>query len=535
MLIKSIKFPKTKNKYFRKIDNKKICFFNKSTNKTANIAVLIGRNGSGKTTLLRWLWQYHEWWNKRYSLGGLTEIKHPKTNYTDETSMFVEACRNRIDFCCRFLPYDEIGYVADGGYDDERRKFFINYLHPYNSKTFSSQCGIKTIYVDGYQSTLSDLQKFYKDIDEWDTSKEPKTKEYIVSFFDDVNILNELNAIKCELEKLYFDDHKKKVNAVNEISPILKGNKINVSQLQTDFIKLTTEIEREINLSIIPDEKNKSLVVRMKDEDKSIIYDFNGLSSRYRKKLLIYFKIIKIRLFDKDKRLFLFVDEIENSLYPNQQEEFIIFLIELSKQLNKENIEHQFFIATHSPFILKNFLSNENTVIINVENGENIKNSKNKELLLNDIHPSYDEINYLYYGIIIPSYYLALYEEIKRIIEKNNCASNHNINYCDFDVYLNKNLGIKQDIIFRQSIDKKNEFDKQTKLTRLRHLLAHGGDIKNENGYKFFDNEKDDTSKKWKNTIEFYEKYVNDYERLLKSGIELIRKIILGLENRKCC
>ena len=52
-------------------------------------------------------------------------------------------------------------------------------------------------------------------------------------------------------------------------------------------------------------------------------------------------------------------------------------------------------------------------MIINVENGENIKKSENKKLLLDENEQSYDEINYLYFDMIASSYYLSLFEKMK--------------------------------------------------------------------------------------------------------------------------
>ena len=98
-----------------------------------------------------------------------------------------------------------------------------------------------------------------------------------------------------------------------------------------------------------------------------------------------------------------------------QQEKITTFLIELSEELSSHNVNHQFFIATHSPFVIKNFLNQRNAKIIDVEkNGENIENSD--KILLDKDKLSYDEINYLYYGIATTSYYLLLFEKLKILI-----------------------------------------------------------------------------------------------------------------------
>ena len=117
--------------------------------------------------------------------------------------------------------------------------------------------------------------------------------------------------------------------------------------------------------------------------------------------------------------MFLFIDEIENSFYPEQQEKFIQYLIELSKELNQEKTEHQFFITTHSPFILKNFLNKERVAILDMEKIDDtneisdIRKNYNYLLLSENGKLSYDGVSYHYYNVITPSYYLSLFEKLK--------------------------------------------------------------------------------------------------------------------------
>ena len=139
------------------------------------------------------------------------------------------------------------------------------------------------------------------------------------------------------------------------------------------------------------------------------------------------------------------IDEPENSLYPSEQIKLINFFIENSQ---KRTRNHQFFIATHSPFIIKNFLNRNDAVIINVETGENILKSEKKKLLLNDNNISYDEISYLYYDIITSSYYISLYEELKN---KIGCES-----YKEMDDWLKENKDKINEIIKEKKLDKNN-------------------------------------------------------------------------------
>lgn len=110
----------------------------------------------------------------------------------------------------------------------------------------------------------------------------------------------------------------------------------------------------------------------------------------------------------------LFFDEIENSLCPIEQVQIVEEIINNIEEINKKNKICQLFTATHSPYILKKFLNRDDTIIINVESGKNINCDRNKELIFNNTATnniaSYDEISYLYYGIITSGYYISLYE-----------------------------------------------------------------------------------------------------------------------------
>ena len=59
MIIKEIKFPKTNNNFFHKLEGRKFYFLDDENN-PAKFVFFIGENGSGKTTLLYWLYQISE-------------------------------------------------------------------------------------------------------------------------------------------------------------------------------------------------------------------------------------------------------------------------------------------------------------------------------------------------------------------------------------------------------------------------------------------------------------------------------------------
>ena len=161
-------------------------------------------------------------------------------------------------------------------------------------------------------------------------------------------------------------------------------------------------------------------------------------------------------------------------------------------------------------------------MIINVENGENIKKSENKKLLLDENEQSYDEINYLYFDMIASSYYLSLFEKMK--IKICLIKRKDEMTFDEIDEWLDEKNKSKKTIVVKCSKkNNNNEINKQTVLVRLRHLLAHGK--KNEEEYKYYvDNKDNELFKKEEKTRCFYEKFDNDFEKLLRECVESNKK-----------
>ena len=343
--------------------------------------------------------------------------------------------------------------------------------------------------------------------------------EFLV-FFDKLLALND---IKNKIEQ-YLWKHKDFVISQEKNNSVLPKNKqVDPNFLETDFKKITNALYELTNLRVSYNKENYKLTI--KEDGQNIDCDFEKLSSGQQKLLLIWFQILEIKLSNKVKDFLLFIDEIENSFYPKQQEKITTFLIDLSKELSHRNINHQFFIATHSPFVIKNFLNHNNTRIVDVEkNGENIEISN--EILLDKNKLSYDEINYLYYGIVTTNYYLSLFEKLKvKICEK---IKKDDMNCAEIDSWLHNNSVITKTIRVINSKNNKDEEMYQTILVRFRHLLAHG--MKNESEYKnYCIHKNDEVFKDETETNNFYKKFDDNPEELLKENIELIRKKILSL------
>lgn len=215
---------------------------------------------------------------------------------------------------------------------------------------------------------------------------------------------------------------------------------------------------------------------------------------------------------------YFFIDEPETSLHPRAQLEFSKFLD------NNKNNTNQVFIATHSPFIIKSFLENypNDTKIIHFQHLKEkdkdvYKADKIENFIILDFL-SISEINYHVYNIPSSEYYLQLYEHLKKI------TGNENNYFKDFDENYLKNKDFALEII------QKDSSTNETCLTRLRHLLAHGGDVKNEKGYNNYINKEfspDDQTK------EFYEFFTTNKDNLINKYTKTLIVLIKNYKNKQ--
>ena len=220
--------------------------------------------------------------------------------------------------------------------------------------------------------------------------------------------------------------------------------------------------------------------------------------------------------YQNTKNTYFLIDEPETSLHPRAQLEF-------SKFLSDRNNSNQVFIATHSPFIIKSFLEkypNDTKIIhfqhLKEKDKDVYKADKIENFIILDFL-SISEINYHVYNISSSEYYLQLYEHLKKITgNENNCFKDFDENYLK-----NKDLALK--------IIQKDSSTNETCLTRLRHLLAHGGDVENEKGYKKYINEEfspNDQTKK------FYEIFTTNKDSLINEYTKTLIVLIKKLQNK---
>lgn len=105
---------------------------------------------------------------------------------------------------------------------------------------------------------------------------------------------------------------------------------------------------------------------------------------------------------EKTKPLFFFIDEPENCLHPIAQKKLIDALVTISSS-------RQIFVSTHSPFILKQFNSENHDLMIFERESGNVKITNSEALSFFPWSPSWGEINYKAYGIPTIEFHNELY------------------------------------------------------------------------------------------------------------------------------
>lgn len=217
----------------------------------------------------------------------------------------------------------------------------------------------------------------------------------------------------------------------------------------------------------------------------------------------------------------LLLDEPETFMHPKAQMHLANWF--KNSEVNAHDIKgnYQYFIATHSPFIVKSFLEkfkNDTKIIYYSKNiddkGKMTYNIKtvDKPIYLNSDNISISEINFHVFQIPSNDYFLELYEHLMRkYINKNNATE---ISFFDFD---EKYLRNKDSELIQYDKQSANNDGKQTSLSRFRHLIAHGGNIGTEKGYKNYCNKVFNSTP---TTKAFYDEYKNEYMKLLEKQIK---------------
>lgn len=148
--------------------------------------------------------------------------------------------------------------------------------------------------------------------------------------------------------------------------------------------------------------KNNELQIQesQNDDKISVFEKGTGIQRALAISLMEIFADDKVENFNT---IFL-IDEPETFLHPVAQNNFANSLAKISKNA-------QVFINTHSPYFLRNFKKDTNSLKIFTKSDGKIKNQDCKEIgIFGNDSPTFGEINYFAYGIYTEEFHNELYE-----------------------------------------------------------------------------------------------------------------------------
>lgn len=205
--------------------------------------------------------------------------------------------------------------------------------------------------------------------------------------FGDEGLVSVLNGLQSRIEEVMENQYgETKVNfsfGIPTIDNFFKTGQILLEDngIQTDISEKGTGMQRALALTLIQ------------------VYSQIGDDSR---------EITKPILF--------FIDEPETFLHPSAQDKLL-------QSLNQLSNNHQIFITTHSPYLLKNFNSSTNKLSIFSRNEHAINIEEDIQLNLFPYSPSWGEINYKAFGVVSEEFHNELFGLL------HNKAREHNKTY----------------------------------------------------------------------------------------------------------
>jgi predicted ATP-dependent endonuclease of OLD family len=314
-----------------------------------------------------------------------------------------------------------------------------------NTEEFENPTGIdKTI------SALFDFQFVWADTNSDDITDFSKTK--ICG-----KIINEIihNSVSKETWSEFEKSHKKTFNEIcKKLEPVEQKIKDTLIDQYGE-----NDVEFNFNLPAIEDFL-KSGNINLTDNGIKTTSDKKGTGMQRALALAViqYYADLKIKR--TPKPLLFFIDEPETYLHPQAQSKLLTAFEKISNN-------SQFFIISHSPYLLKKFNKNKHSLTIFSKHDSYNKASQSEFFNLFGTGPSWGEINYYAFDMPTIEFHNELYGFIQEKVEKPS------IN--DFDKYLSDDKHIPKDKEYIR-ITKNNSTKKDEHVTLptfIRNRIHH--------------------------------------------------------------
>lgn len=361
--------------------------FTDKTGKVYNTIILAGENGTGKTTILNTIGDFlnigsiapfefiqYKIKEKEFKIFYDDDIKsvelgfHKRTSIQSHTTKKIITSKGQMDE----IEQDE----------DDIRHYGVSYSAARTGFKLDQVSMVTTSQIDNNRYNIEEDNDF------------TNVKQLLVDLSSQDNA-DWMKITKSGVEKNFSDFEK--------------DSKLHRFEKAFDnfFDKLKFE-------GIDEDDANGKIVLFKKNSD---IIPVDSLSTG--EKQIIFRGSQLLKNINSVKDGIVLIDEPELSMHPKWQEKILKYYRGLFT--NKHGQFVQMILATHSQFIVKSAIKNENNVLVIVlkEDNHNIKPVyvTDEEILLPTI--TSDEINYLAFDVISAEYYMELYNYLQTLTGKD--------------------------------------------------------------------------------------------------------------------
>lgn len=378
---------------FSEEDNYKIEDFNvpDNQNEGTGLTVFVGENGCGKTSVLDAIsLSMLEYKTETFNVLDMSDpVKNTEIRVYSDNPFTVKGTMPKGEFSSLGFyfkggmrsrsssSYLSTSVVCDQQYikedpikpKDGSPDLRLSVNNPFSGKRFNET---DLVYLD--KNRLFQTRSGTYNSTRFDRIMEDFNFQYIKNSSSIENLNTALNTT-IKVDKVENESLAKAIDKFKEISDI---------KVQLDFIDNYKPF------------KNASFVIK---KDKNIQIPLSSLGSGYEMIFsLIYSYYMAIQ---EDKKMIILIDEPELHLHPKIQEEFVKFLLEISKNA-------QVIITTHSPLLMKQLVYNTNVKTIVLNKDKTIVKMQDRKLP----YISVNETNYLAFNLVSEEYHNELYEEL---------------------------------------------------------------------------------------------------------------------------
>lgn len=228
--------------------------------------------------------------------------------------------------------------------------------------------------------------------------------------FDSTKILGKLikSSVGDFFDTAQYKSFKEQHNLVFNTGPDSLKSRLN--NLATDISQILKEQWGDLELGFkfeLTDNSSHLKKGSVLVKEDGVEHELEGKGSGLQRSVMLSMiqALSKVYTFNFDSNIILCIDEPELNLHPRAQEK-------LAKALSKLSDNIQIIVSTHSPYMLKSFKKDLDTVYIFMD-GQNANPKKLDKISVLPFGPTLTEIQYFAYNLAPVEFHNELYNEIE--------------------------------------------------------------------------------------------------------------------------